>query len=82
MQSRTSAPALVAGAVLAPVGLVLSIILFGGGSQAAAAGPAAATPGPPSAASRREDLMPGTVKRDGCILLLDRRATGRRGGVG
>lgn len=36
MQSRTSAPALVAGAVLAPVGLVLSIILFGGGSQAAA----------------------------------------------
>jgi surface antigen len=36
MQSRTSAPALVAGAVLAPVGLVLTIILFGGGSQAAA----------------------------------------------
>ena len=36
MQSRTSAPALAAGAVLAPVGLVLSIILFGGGSQAAA----------------------------------------------
>ncbi|MEV7634325.1 CHAP domain-containing protein [Microbacterium sp. NPDC089318] len=36
MQSRTSAPALVAGAVLAPVGLVLSIILLGGGSQAAA----------------------------------------------
>lgn len=36
MQSRTSAPALVAGAVLAPVGVVLSIILFGGGSQAAA----------------------------------------------
>ena len=36
MQSRTSAPVLVAGAVLAPVGLVLSIILFGGGSQAAA----------------------------------------------
>jgi surface antigen len=36
MQSRKSAPALVAGAVLAPVGLVLSIILFGGGSQAAA----------------------------------------------
>ena len=36
MQSRTRAPALVAGAVLAPVGLVLSIILFGGGSQAAA----------------------------------------------
>ncbi|WP_350005142.1 CHAP domain-containing protein [Pseudarthrobacter sp. WHRI 8279] len=36
MQSRTSAPVLVAGAVLAPVGLVLSIILFGGGSEAAA----------------------------------------------
>jgi surface antigen len=36
MQSRTSAPVLVAGAVLAPVGLVLSMILFGGGSQAAA----------------------------------------------
>jgi hypothetical protein len=36
MQSPRSGPVLVAGAVLAPVGLVLSIILFGGGSQAAA----------------------------------------------
>jgi hypothetical protein len=36
MQSPKSGPVLVAGAVLAPVGLVLSIILFGGGSQAAA----------------------------------------------
>lgn len=35
MQSR-HAPVLAAGAVLAPIGLVLSIILFGGGSQAAA----------------------------------------------
>jgi len=36
MQSRQNAPVLAAGAVLAPIGLVLSIILFGGGSQAAA----------------------------------------------
>ena len=36
MPSPTSGPVLAAGAVLAPVGLVLSIILFGGGSQAAA----------------------------------------------
>ncbi|WP_087874228.1 CHAP domain-containing protein [Arthrobacter globiformis] len=36
MTARRSGPVLVAGAVLAPIGLVLSIILFGGGSQAAA----------------------------------------------
>ena len=36
MPSPGNGPVLVAGAVLAPVGLVLSIILFGGGSQAAA----------------------------------------------
>ncbi|MDO5866955.1 MULTISPECIES: CHAP domain-containing protein [Paenarthrobacter] len=36
MQSQKSGPVLVAGAVLAPIGLVLSIILFGGGSEAAA----------------------------------------------
>jgi len=36
MQSRHNAPVLAAGAVLAPIGLVLSLILFGGGSQAAA----------------------------------------------
>jgi surface antigen len=35
MQSK-NAPVLAAGAILAPIGLVLSIILFGGGSQAAA----------------------------------------------
>ncbi|UKA77651.1 CHAP domain-containing protein [Arthrobacter sp. FW306-07-I] len=34
MQARTSGPVLAAGAVLAPIGLVLSIILFGGGSTA------------------------------------------------
>src|SRR6476469_4345327 len=34
MQARTNGPVLAAGAVLAPIGLVLSIILFGGGSQA------------------------------------------------
>ena len=36
MQSRSNAPVLAAGAVLAPIGLVLSMILFGGGSQASA----------------------------------------------
>ncbi|MFE4542424.1 CHAP domain-containing protein [Arthrobacter sp. NPDC056727] len=36
MPSPRSGPVLIAGAVLAPVGLVLAIILFGGGSQAAA----------------------------------------------
>jgi hypothetical protein len=34
MQARTSGPVLAASVVLAPIGLVLSIILFGGGSQA------------------------------------------------
>lgn len=34
MQARTSGPVLAAGAVLAPIGLVLSIILFSGGSPA------------------------------------------------
>ncbi|MFC8041736.1 CHAP domain-containing protein [Paenarthrobacter sp. NPDC057355] len=36
MQSKKSGPVLVVGAILAPIVLVLSIILFGGGSQAAA----------------------------------------------
>jgi surface antigen len=36
MQFQKSGPVLVVGAVLAPIVLVLSIILFGGGSQAAA----------------------------------------------
>ena len=34
MQSRKSGPVLVAGAIAAPVALVLSIILLGGGSEA------------------------------------------------
>lgn len=36
MQSHRSGAALAAGAVLAPIGLVLSIVVLGGGSQAAA----------------------------------------------
>ena len=36
MQSQKSGPVLAAGAVLAPIGLVFSIILFGGGTEAAA----------------------------------------------